>query len=110
MLHASNNQERPNEFHPENPSTFHVATLLYPSQFCWFPADGEEPYPGYINRFSMMEELNREIGKLNNEWYYKNRDLYKNLTDDCVAPEPKYVKFHTYGLRMKGAMKHWWEW
>ena len=55
----------------------------------------------------MMEELNREIGKLNNEWYYKNRDLYKNLTDDCVAPEPKYVKFHTYGLRMKGAMKHW---
>ena len=39
MLHASNNQERPNEFHPENPSTFHVATLLYPSQFCWFPAD-----------------------------------------------------------------------
>ena len=57
-----------------------------------------------------MEELNREIGKLNNEWYYKNRDLYKNLTDDCVAPEPKYVKFHTYGLRMKGAMKHGWEW
>ena len=26
-------------FHPENPSTFVVATLLYQSKYCWFKDD-----------------------------------------------------------------------
>ena len=37
-------------FHPEQPNTFHIATLLYLSQFCWFPGDGPYPYHNYHNK------------------------------------------------------------
>ena len=36
--------------HPDNPSTFRVATFIMAPQFCWFPDNGPLPNPDYENR------------------------------------------------------------
>ena len=108
------------EYHPEQPSTFHVATLPYPSQFCWFPADGPLPYQNYDNKLAMMEELNWKIAAYNQEMFDRQIKLYERLGGGktykvCLAP-----KFHTYGIRTSSftnkrgknvtVSTHRWEW
>ena len=54
-------------FHPEDPFTFAVATLLLPSKFAWLDGDGPLPSPDYINKFDMLFKLNRQIKIFNTE-------------------------------------------
>ena len=111
-------------FHPEDPSTFAVSTLLYPSKFCWFSGDGEIPAKHYENKLIMMRELNYKITDFNNETHAKQLELYtRMLGDDPELNMPAHKSlapaFHTFGLRKRtlkkkgkkiGVIDHRWSW
>ena len=119
-------------YHPDDPSTFAVSTLLYPSKYCWFPGDGEVPSKHYDNKLTMMKELSYAITKFNNEIHAKQSDVYTKMLGDATAwngadwPEwnvPGYKSlapaFHSFGLRKRtvrkagkkiGITDHRWSW
>ena len=71
-------------FHPEDPSTFAFATLLYPSKYCWFKDDGLYPSKNYQNKLGMMKSLNNKIIQFNNNVLQEQVPFYKKMMgDDC---------------------------
>lgn len=87
------------KLHHPNPSTISFATLIYPPQFCWFPADGPEPYDGYVNKLAMMRALNDRIIAHNDRVFVQQKILYKKLTEGEIYTRSRAPRFHTYGLR-----------
>ena len=99
------------KYHKEQPSTFAVATLLYPPKFCWFPDNGPLPYEGYNNKLTMMRELNDRIMAFNNRVFKEQEELYKAKNYGwCAGDRSSAPKFHTYGLRKDKNTGHRWEW
>ena len=105
--------------HPDQPSTFTVATFLYPPQLAWFPDNGPYPYPTYNNKLGMMRRLNDRIINFNQKIFVEQDKLYKSLNNGVSGEVGKCVKFHTYGLRKRTVVtkrgnrveikKHRWE-
>ena len=74
--------EAGSNLHPDNPNTVAISTFMYPPQLAWFPDNGPYPYYGYTNHREKINFINQQIHKIN---------MANNV--------PKYVGFHTYGVR-----------
>ena len=104
-------------YHPDNPSTFTMATLIYAGKLCWMKNDGNLPYDGYINKYEMMSSLNSRIVEFNKNIFSHQIDIYRQRTAinsqniKCKSP-----KFHLYGVQIKKNKKgekierHRWSW
>ena len=109
-------------FHPEDPSTFCVATLLLPSKFAWMDGDGELPSPDYTNKLDMLFKLNRQIKLFNNEVFKTQEELYERMLGDnwsVIGLKSHAPAFHTFGIRKRtfkragekvGTSDHRWLW
>lgn len=67
-------------FHPDNPNTCTIGTLIYPPQMCWFSDDEQVPST-FHNQFRNIRWLNLQIERMNTE------------------SGTKSPKFHTLGVR-----------
>ena len=92
-------KDQSNKYHPDEPSTISFATLIYPPQFCWFPANGPEPYTGFQNKLSTMTALNNRIKLHNDENFLEQKELYGRLCDGAMYAKSRAPGFHTFGLR-----------
>jgi len=87
-------------FHPEDPSTFAIATLLYPSKYCWFKDDGPLPSKNYQNKLGMMKSLNNKLMRFNNNVLQEQVLFYKRMmgddwgVDGLVSKPPRYALPH----------------
>ena len=54
------------EYHPDEPNTCAVGTLVYPRSLCWLEDHGSAP-PTFVNQLRNMRWLNKQIEKLNYE-------------------------------------------
>ena len=87
------------KYHPENPSTVSIATLIYPPLFTWFP--GREPAAGSSkeNKLEKMKSINGKIMELNQKLFEREVKTYKRLNDGVAGTQNKAPRFHKYGLR-----------
>ena len=67
-------------YHPDEPNTCTIGTLVYPPQLCWFEDDGQVP-PSFQNHLRNIKWLNLQIERMNDE------------------SGTKSPKFHTLGVR-----------
>ena len=81
-----------NQYHPDQPNTCAVGTLIYPPQICWLEDDGAVP-PTFDNQLRNIRWLNHQVEILN---------------ADSQVRSPS---FHSFGIRKvtrngKGLTKH----
>ena len=81
-----------NQYHPDQPNTCAVGTLIYPPQICWLEDDGAVP-PTFDNQLRNIRWLNHQVEILN---------------ADSQVRSPS---FHSFGVRKvtrngKGLTKH----
>ena len=87
------------KYHPENPSTVSIATLIYPPLFTWFPGQGPAEGSTKENKLDKMKSINGKIMELNQRLFERELETYKKMNGGVAGSQNKAPRFHKYGLR-----------